>query len=149
VFDPNAHSFGPGPVQTMAAGTNMQTMAPANMKAMSALAGRPERPQFAMGGDEMRDMTPDQRMEALMGFRGQMNDWRMDLRNWRQQNRGHPNGQGNPNVGGGGLPQTLPAPVGQPVPAAAPANTFPGMVGQSLYVQGMRPAVSPFDLPTY
>lgn len=74
-------------------------------------------------------------------------EWKTAMNDWRAQRPGRPGHPGPGNNNGNGPPQGFPTPV-LPPQAVGP-NHIPGMAGNSLYVQGMTPGASAYDLPTY
>jgi hypothetical protein len=108
---------------------------------MAALGGSPD---FRQAVFDWRQDRPDREGLEREAFRQAMMDWRMG----RPTRANHVPGQPQPGPGNGnGHPQGLPTPVG--APQAVGLNNFPNMTGSSLYVQGMTPGATAYDLPTY
>jgi hypothetical protein len=145
VFDPNRPANNGGFQIMNALGANH----PAGQNAMNIISNGP---MGALSGQEdaFRQAMTDWRTGRPVREGIDPAAYRASLMDWRGQ---RPNRHGFiPPVGG--PVQTLPAPAGPPAHAGPPphvpgAANFPGMVGQSLGVQGLTPGASPFDLPTY
>jgi hypothetical protein len=158
VFDPTRqNALAPGQMQTM--------NAPQNALAMPV---RPERPQFdmatlqgAMGSMQHGDLgqmfnnggigsLPQPLQDAYGQFhdyRHAMQQYRGDMRDYRQQMHG----QGpmmTPGGGGGGGPLQGGPNTQFPLNPAASGFAAPG-VGSQMGVIGATPAGSPFGLPSY
>lgn len=113
---------------------------------MGALQGINPGDTLRNGGWRNLDFDKDMFLQAMDPYRQALAQWRIDKDAWKAAKREGGPHNGNP---ASGPVQTLPTPVGQPIPAPQQPNTIPGMVGQSLYVQGMTPAANGFSLPTY